>query len=288
VHDDTEILVNFGGSIKSRDSGYGGHGVIFGNPDSTDASDKRDYFEKDTYFRLDFGDKSPVYYNHGVDEKFGTKIIGEATMKSDDVGVWMDIQLKMRDDYEKAIEAMIKSGKLGISTGTASHLVKRQKQANGSNKIMEWPLGMDVSLTPTPAEPRTYVTSLKSLIVDDNENYLAQRIHETKLMMGELSHAINHRKHVRQAKYRTLSEPDSKSITEYIDYISKYMQSLDDCVKSVLFSDVTRPPLEAEPVLASDQATEIKRLRHEYDKLRLRMPQTCQRQQPQESGTSTP
>src|SRR3972149_10048085 len=49
-------------------------------------------------------------------------------------------------------------GVIGLSSGTASHLARR----NGG-KILRWPV-VEYSLTPTPAEPRTIgVTQLKSL-----------------------------------------------------------------------------------------------------------------------------
>jgi HK97 family phage major capsid protein len=50
---------------------------------------------------------------------------------------------------------------MGISSGAAGHLVERVK-TNGGNFIAQWPIG-EVSLTPTPAEPRN-VVSLKSLL----------------------------------------------------------------------------------------------------------------------------
>jgi len=69
--------------------------------------------------------------------------------------------MKLREDYEKAIEEMVRRKKMGISSGAAGHLVERVK-TEGGNFISQWPIG-EVSLTPTPAEPRN-VVSLKSLL----------------------------------------------------------------------------------------------------------------------------
>ena len=39
---------------------------------------------------------------------------------------------------------------MGLSSGTAPHLVEREAQANGSHKITRWPLGLDASSRPSP------------------------------------------------------------------------------------------------------------------------------------------
>ncbi len=63
------------------------------------------------------------------------------------------------------------AGQLGWSSGTAAHLVERE-EAGEAWKIKMWPLGLDASLTPTPAEPRNKVIPLKSL--SDNIQVEAQ------------------------------------------------------------------------------------------------------------------
>ena len=57
---------------------------------------------------------------------------------------------------------LAESGKLGWSSGTASHLVMRE-QDGAAHRVKRWPLGLDASLTHTPAEPRNSVMPLKSL-----------------------------------------------------------------------------------------------------------------------------
>jgi gas vesicle protein len=56
------------------------------------------------------------------------------------------------------VHQLAKRGKLGLSSGTASHLVERDRVSEKSGKtiheIKQWPLGFDATLTPTPAEPR--------------------------------------------------------------------------------------------------------------------------------------
>ena len=169
--DPTDVLIYFAGSVKALDNSgrVGGHLVLFGDETLTDASLLKDFFTPQTDFGLDLTTKSRVLYHHGMDSELkshrseGCKLtVGE--MKVDSAGVWIEAQLKLRDNYEKQLFAAVKAGKMGWSSGTASHLVSREKLANGAHKILSWPLGLDASITPTPAEPRTAAVSLKSLI----------------------------------------------------------------------------------------------------------------------------
>ena len=155
--DDT--LVAFGAEVKALGDGkVGGYLVRFSTADNPDLMG--DFFTADT----DFGPHktTPIFYNHGLDATLKRRVLGEAQMGTDDVGVWLKGQLYLRDEYEKAIEAdMIGKGKAGWSSGTAAHLVER-KVIGRSNQIIAWPLGLDASVTPTPAEYRNSVISLKT------------------------------------------------------------------------------------------------------------------------------
>ncbi|MBK9496812.1 MAG: hypothetical protein IPO08_20365 [Xanthomonadales bacterium] len=154
-----DSLVTFGASVKALGDGrVGGYLVKFSTAHDPDMTG--DYFTATT----DFGDadKSPVLYHHGLDVKVGKRVIGDATLRRDDIGIWAEAQLKMRDAYEQTIYRMAEAGKLGWSSGTASHLVER-KSYGGANEITRWPLGLDASLTPTPAEPRNTAQPIKSV-----------------------------------------------------------------------------------------------------------------------------
>ena len=161
-----DMVVNVGGTeVKALGDGkLGGWMVLFGDPDNTDLSRYRDYFAPDTDYGLDEdgSGKSFVLYNHGLDPVLGTRRLGTASLKKLDLGIWGETQLAMRDEYEHDLEKLAMAGKLGWSTGTASHLVKREKQPNGSHKITQWWLGLDTSFTPRPAEPRTRVLPIKA------------------------------------------------------------------------------------------------------------------------------
>jgi len=156
-------LVTIGGELKALGDGrIGGYLVRFGTPDTPDLTG--DYFTADTDFDLDDGTgKSTVLYHHGLDAKLGRRKLGRADLRQDEVGVWMEAQLAMRDEYDRAIYDLVNAGKMGLSSGTAPHLVEREPMGK-ANHITRWPLGLDASITPIPAEPKTRVTTIKSYL----------------------------------------------------------------------------------------------------------------------------
>ena len=158
--DDT--LVVLGSEVKALGDGkVGGYLVRFGDEDTVDL--QGDYFTKSTDFGMQ--DSSAVLYHHGLDPVLGRRLLGEgkrATLKKDDVGVWIDAQLNMRDDYEKALYELVEASKMGWSSGTAPHLVTRARKSNGATEVLTWPLGIDASITPGPAEPRNSAMTLKT------------------------------------------------------------------------------------------------------------------------------
>ena len=159
-----DLFVTIGGELKALGNGkVGGYLVRFGNPDMPDLTG--DYFTAETDFDLDDGaGKSTVLYHHGLDPVLKRRKLGRGTVTTTDVGVWMETQLAMRDEYEQAVYSLVEAGKMGLSSGTAPHLVEREPQANGTHKITRWPLGLDASITPIPAEPRTSVIALKTYL----------------------------------------------------------------------------------------------------------------------------
>jgi len=107
----------------------------------------------------------PVLYQHGFDKIIGKEILGSAKTGRDDVGLWIEAQLDMRNEYEKAIYALAEKGKLGWSSGALSHLVEREPEGKAYH-IKTWFIG-EASLTPTPAEYRNNVIPIKSLITTE-------------------------------------------------------------------------------------------------------------------------
>lgn len=172
-----------GDEVKALGQGMiGGYLVKFTDADHPDL--EGDWFDAST----DFGPhrKSIVYYGHGLDQVLGLKRLGDrfglAELKIDDAGVWLQHQLDMADEYERLVYELTAQKKLGFSSGTASHLVRRTLTGK-SYHIDSWPLGVDASLTPQPAAGpgHTQVIPLKSFVQDQ-----AHQLPSLKALLQEL------------------------------------------------------------------------------------------------------
>jgi HK97 family phage major capsid protein len=156
-----EALAAPGGEAKAMEDGrVGGYLIRFTKAGDTDIDG--DFFTEET----DFGPRksTTVLYHHGQDKTLGRRVLDPgAEIKMDETGVWVEAQLDRRDQYEEAIYQMAKAGKLGWSSGTASHLVERERAAKGGYHVKSWHLGVDASLTPTPVEPRNEAVPVKSI-----------------------------------------------------------------------------------------------------------------------------
>jgi HK97 family phage major capsid protein len=162
------VVETLGNEVKALGDGrVAGYLVRFTDQNAPDLTG--DFFDARTDFDAEFPAKSTVYYQHGLDGNLKRRKLGSATLTSDDVGVWVEAQLKLRDEYERAVYALAEEGKLGWSSGTAPNLVEREPEGKAM-RITHWPLGLDASLTPTPAEPRNMVSikSLTGAIPDDD------------------------------------------------------------------------------------------------------------------------
>lgn len=170
---DADEMVIFGGAVKAvkMEDGsvkFSGPLITFSDENTPDLTG--DFFASDT----DFGESetADVYFNHRMPLEAGGHCIdyksklGKATLTRTDAAIFAETILKARNEYEQAIIDAGLAGQLGWSSGTANHLTDRQDIAGKAFKITKWPLGLDASLTPTPAEPRHKVVSLKSLSVD--------------------------------------------------------------------------------------------------------------------------
>jgi hypothetical protein len=155
-----DILIQFGGEIKSLgDNKIGGRLVRYSTADAPDLDG--DFFDKSTDFGFDDSIKTPIYLNHRLpmETPDGKQIvvkskIGEGTLTKDDEGVLIEAILYNRKQYEKALSFM------GWSSGTAKHLVDRERVGK-AHHVTHWPLGLDASITPQPADPDNVLT-LKS------------------------------------------------------------------------------------------------------------------------------
>ncbi len=159
-------LITFGAELKALGDGrVSGYLVRFGTPEQADP--RGDYFDAETDFDIEPGAKTPVWFNHRLPLRLPTKArvvvrekIGEGTLAADDIGVLIDAIIYNRELYEQVIVPNVK--RLGWSSGSAPHLVDREP-VDGAQHITRWPLGLDASITPIPADVRNGVVALKSL-----------------------------------------------------------------------------------------------------------------------------
>lgn len=168
MNDDILDLWAFDGSTEIKtldDSGkFEGLAIPFGAPDFVG-----DRFDSSTIFGRSLKGGADLLYYHGLpmigkeSNPLAGRIIGEAEFKTTDAGIWMTGQLNLRDDYEMKVWQMVKEKKLGLSTGSAPHRTARTKNQDGSATLKTWPI-VEVSLTPSPANPRTSVYAIKTLI----------------------------------------------------------------------------------------------------------------------------
>ena len=157
-----EQLITFGSEIKALGGGrVGGYLIRYSTAEDPDLTN--DFFSKDT--NMHYPESLPVLYNHGLDKTLKKRVIGSAHVTVNDAGLWAESQLNLADEYEQEIYKLAEAGKLGYSSGALSHLVEREP-AGKAMHIKSWFIG-EVSITPTPAEPRNRVVSLKSLIAPD-------------------------------------------------------------------------------------------------------------------------
>jgi len=167
-----------GGSIKSAPDGKIS-GWLLRFHDGTQTDLHGEYFTKSTDFGVVFDEKgeakTKVLYHHGLDSAIGDKVYVDGQLKMFDEGVWIDSQLDLSNKYQKAVSRLFSV--LGWSVGTAKHMIKTVKHANGATEILRFPLGLDASLTPIPADPTTLVGlldvgAMKSLSTTDIEGLL--------------------------------------------------------------------------------------------------------------------
>ena len=146
-----DFVKSYGSGVKAvGDYVVRGRGIVYGGKDLTG-----DIFTKST----DLGDTrsfvgTPVYYDHGLGSIRGQIGTVKAWTPVGD-GIDVQIELDKRLDYIDDVMKLVKSGALGLSTGALSHLVVRQ-----GGELKRWVVG-EISLTPTPAEPRT-LTEVKA------------------------------------------------------------------------------------------------------------------------------
>ena len=164
-----------GDAVKALGGGkIGGYLVRYSTEQTPDLVG--DFFTPES--ELGYHENLPVLYHHGQDRVIGKRIIGKARLRRDAVGLWVEAQLAMRDQYEKEIYALAQKGALGWSSGAVSHMVEREQKTTGTAWVKTWWVA-EASLTPTPAEPQNNALSIKS--GDDSINKDAEEAPDTAI-----------------------------------------------------------------------------------------------------------
>lgn len=150
-------LIANGQAVKMVGEGrVGGYLVMWGSPSQKDL--QNEYFTPDTDLSLDLYPTRPTFYHHGLDDTLEALKIGDIDLlKPDEIGVWAEAQLDLHNKYVTAIRRLVDKGVIGWSSGSLPHLVK----IAAGGHIEKWPI-VEGSLTPTPAEPRIVVSTLKA------------------------------------------------------------------------------------------------------------------------------
>ena len=155
----SDTLIFPGSTVKMTKNGHvAGYLVRFSPPDGTEKDLDGEYFTAATNLGsyASKGHEIEVYIDHGQDPAFGVKSVGTGTVTMTDAGAWFEAQLELAEEYEAYVRQLIEAGKLGWSSGAATHLVRKS-----GPQITNWPV-IEASLTATPAEPRNLAQSIKA------------------------------------------------------------------------------------------------------------------------------
>lgn len=165
--DTPDTLAFYGGAVKALGNGkIAGYGVLFtAEPDL-----QGERFTKETDLMIDVGDRRPILYRHGMHPLIKQSRGGTAVLKNvDDEGAFFEGELDVSDKYWAKIYQLAEIGKLGWSTGSMPHLVKKEmKDGTKGINLTSWPIG-EISLTPCPVEARTRAFTVKSLDDETDE-----------------------------------------------------------------------------------------------------------------------
>lgn len=182
-----DTMVYFGDAVKALGEGkVGGYLVRWGGNGDVDLTG--DFFTNETDLGISEGDRLPVYFEHGYDPVIKSRRLGRGEIQRfDDVGVWFEAQLELRDEYERKIYALAEAGKLGWSSQAGGSLVAKESGLGGT-RILTWPLA-EATLTKSPAEYRNTAIPMKSIYPDVEEEPQPAIIHEEEIMAEEIKSA---------------------------------------------------------------------------------------------------
>lgn len=169
-----EVLTFTGDTLKSLGDGrVGGYLVRFTDANTKDLSGE--YFTDKTYYGARDGDGIDCLFHHsqpiaGIDASYTDHIFAPIKTHRDAVGIFGETVLNMADEYERKVSELVDAGKLGWSSGAASHTCRKSEDG----EILRWILA-EGSLTPTPCDSNNHggIRPMKSLATEDAEAFKA-------------------------------------------------------------------------------------------------------------------
>jgi len=225
-----------------------GYGVIYGGSDLEGES-----FSKSTDFMLDLAPSKLVLYDHSLGEV--KHFIGKTTLvESDDFGLWVAAELDRNKSYVEMVLRLVEQGALGWSSGSVGHLTRR----NGKS-ITQWPI-VELSLTPTPAEPRTLgVELLKSLAaVDASYAALLPETERPSVVQSEVAEATAVEQKSISQENNTMSEEQATEVTAsvpQVDIAAMVKSAVDAAIDKlpVKSADIAIPMINSKTKLGDDE-----------------------------------
>jgi hypothetical protein len=185
--DDDGLLTYPGSAVKALGDGrVGGHLVRFGGPEHADS--EGEWFPRDCDFATDFPATTGVYYHHGLSKRLGARRLTAGKMTATEEGVYIEATLDVSDPEQARIYREAVAGRLGWSSGTAAHLTDPPRHRAGG-AIKRWPLGVDASLTPIPADRRNHVLALKSWAAEFPDEDLTAAEHAAQVVTTNADYA---------------------------------------------------------------------------------------------------
>ena len=170
----TEALKAIG---DPKDGRFGGIAIRFDTVNPEPANQQKDlhgeFFTKSTFFGSRGVDGVDVNFHHGIplwsasDKRLSNETLTEladhrfAPLKATttELGIFGEIVLDMSNEFEAMLAELGRADKLFFSSGADPMRVK----VADTGEITSWPV-VHMALTPTPAEPRNMMRSIKSLI----------------------------------------------------------------------------------------------------------------------------
>ena len=207
-----DLLTCAGSAIKAVDRlTVAGHAVIFTNPYDTDR--ENDFFTKSTDFDLSGRVDVSGHWHHNLDPTVPDPL-GRATFRIEEEGIFA--QLKLRDDETgQRVFKLAEADGLAWSSGSAQHLVRREKVGN-ANWIRRWPI-TEFSVLPrkAAAEPRAVVRALKSL----SDALPLSPEQRARKIQAEMIKSRYERQ--RREFERSLHQDDQSEMADYYDALSR-------------------------------------------------------------------